>query len=68
MVKNLPSNAEIADLIPGWGRPHMPLGNKAHVSQLLSPCTAITEAHMPRASALQQEKPWQREARELQQK
>ena len=39
MVKNQPSNAEIADLIPGWGRPHMPLGNKAHVSQLLSPCT-----------------------------
>ena len=39
MVKNLPSNAEDGDSIPGWGRSHMPLGNKAHVSQLLSPCT-----------------------------
>ena len=30
--------------------------------QLLSPCAATTEARVPRARALQQEKPPQREA------
>ena len=34
----------------------------AHVPQLLSPRATTTEAHMPRARALQQEKPPQWEA------
>ena len=33
----------------------------AREPQLLSPCATTTEAHMPRARALQQEKPLQRE-------
>ena len=35
---------------------------KAHVPQLLSPCAATSEACIPRACALQQEKPRQWEA------
>ena len=30
VVKNLPANAEDMDLIPGWGRSHMPWSNYAH--------------------------------------
>ena len=63
---------------PGPGRSHMPRSNKAHAPQqlslrsrarepqLLSPRAATAEAHVPRARALQQERPPQREARALQ--
>ena len=37
-------------------------------NQLLSPCAATTEAHVPRPHALQQEKPPQSEARAMQQR
>ena len=57
VVKSLPCNAEDIDSIPGWGRSHMPQSNQACEQQLLSPCTTTTEAHTPRAPALQQEKP-----------
>ena len=40
--------------------------SRACESQLLSPRATTTEAHVPRAHALQQEKPLQREARALQ--
>ena len=36
---------------------------RASKSQLLSPRAATTEVHVPRAHALQQEKPLQQEAR-----
>ena len=49
------------------GRFHMPQSNKVSAPQLLSLCSAATaEARMPRAHALQQEKPQQWEARALQ--
>ena len=41
---------------------------RAREPQLLSPCATTTEAHVPRARALQQEKPPQWEARTLQQR
>ena len=41
---------------------------RARVPQLLSLCAATTEAHAPRAHALQQEKPLQWEARAPQQR
>ena len=56
-------------LIPDTGGSHMPQGNwayalqllspssRAHGPQLLSPHATTTEAHTPRAHALQQEKP-----------
>ena len=34
-----------------------PVHSRAYVPQLLNPCAAITEARVPRAGALQQEKP-----------
>ena len=40
--------------IPGPGRSHIPQGNKDHAT--------TTEAHTPRAHAMQQEKPPQWEA------
>ena len=49
--------------MPGPGRLHMPWATKAHALHILSPCAANTEAHEPRACALQQEKPPQREDR-----
>ena len=36
--------------------------SRAHVPQVLSLCAATTEARVPRARALQQEKPPQQEA------
>ena len=36
VVKNLPANAGDTGSNPGPGRSHMPQGNEAHVSQLLS--------------------------------
>jgi len=57
MVKNPPSSAGDMDLIPGSGRFHMLQSNKAHAPQLLSPCATATEAHAPRACAMQQEMP-----------
>ena len=58
-------------LNPGPGRSHMPWSNKARVPQLLSlhsrarepqllsPRATTTEGRVPRARALQQEKPLQ---------
>ena len=69
VVKNLPAKAGNVGSIPGLGRSHMPWSNKVHVPQLLSLCSrarelqrlsphALTaESHMPRACALQQQKP-----------
>ena len=31
VVKNPPAKAGDTDLVPGWGRYHMPQGNRAHV-------------------------------------
>ena len=73
--KNMPANAGDTGLIPGPGRSHMPRSNyarapqllslrsRAREPQLLSLCAKTTEAHAPRARALQQEKPLQWEAR-----
>ena len=55
--KNLPANSGDTGLIFGLGRFHMPQATKARVAQLMSPCIATTEAHMPRVCALPQEKP-----------
>ena len=69
MVKDLPDNAGDMGSSPGLGGSHMPqssqacepqllsLRSKAREPQLLSPCATTTEAHAPRARALQQEKP-----------
>ena len=69
MVKDLPANAGDMGSSPGLGRSHMPRGNWAREPQLLSlrfwsPQTTTTEpachnfrARVPRARALQQEKP-----------
>ena len=59
---NLPVHAGDMGLIPGPGRSHMPQTNWAHMLQLLSQSAPTTEAHAPRACALQQEKPPQWEA------
>ena len=73
VVGSLPTNAGDAGLIPGVGGSHMPQSDWAHAPQLLSlrskagepkllsPHAATTEARAPRACALQQEKPPQRE-------
>ena len=75
MVKNPPANAGDTGSSPGPGRSYMLRSNQAHAPQLLSlcsracepqllsPCAKTTEAHAPRAHALQQEKPLQWEAR-----
>ena len=69
VVQNPPANAGDTGSSPGPGRSHMPWSNKAHVPQLLSlrsrtrkpqllsPSATATEACVPRACALQQEKP-----------
>ena len=69
MVKNLPASAGDTGSSPGPGRSHMPWSNEACVPQLLSLCSGArepqllspsattTEARVPRARALQQEKP-----------
>ena len=46
----------------------MPASSRAWEPQLLSPCAATTEAHVPKARAAQQEKSMQWEAHGLQQK
>ena len=80
VVKNLPANAGDTGLSPGLVRSHMlwsnwasapqllSLRSKAHEPQLPSLCATATEAHAPRARALQQEKPPQWEARAPQQR
>ena len=67
--RNPPANAGGTCWIPCLGGYHMPQGNLAHVSQLLSLCsgspelqllsrrTATAEACVPGACALQLEKP-----------
>ena len=57
VVKNPPANAGDTGSSPGPGRSHMPQNNLAREPQLLSPCATATEAHTPRAYALQQERP-----------
>ena len=71
VVKNTPVSAADIGSSPGPGRSHVPQSNKARVPQLLSlpsrarapqllsPRATTTEAHAPRARALQQEKPTQ---------
>ena len=54
VVKNPPANAGDTGSSPGSGRSHMPLSNKACAPQLPSPRVTTTEAHVPRALALQQ--------------
>ena len=77
VVKNLPANAKDTGLIPGPGRSHMPQSNEAHTQllslcsrawepQILRPPAIATEACVPKAHTLQQEKPLQWEARTLQ--
>ena len=56
VVKNPPANAGDTGSSPGPGRSHMPQSSWACVPQLLSPCAATAEAHVPRARALNQEK------------
>ena len=56
VVKNLPVTAEDPGSIPDPG-PKIP-----YPMRQLSPCTATTEAHVPRAHALQWQKSPQREA------
>ena len=74
MVKNPPANAGDMGSSPGLGRSYMPQSNWACVPQLLSLCSrdrkpqllslraTTTEARVPTARALQQEKPLQWEA------
>ena len=61
MVKNLPANTGDTGSSPGPEGSHMPRGNEAHAPQLLSPRsrarTPQLEAHVPRAHALQRERP-----------
>ena len=72
VVKNPPANAGDTGSSPGPGRSHMPRSNwarepqllkptrsRARVPQLVSPRAATTEACVPRAHSLQQEKPLQ---------
>ena len=79
-VESPPADAGDMGLSPGLGRSHMPRRNWAHAPQLLSLCSrackpqllspraTTTEAHMPRAHALQQEKAPQWGARAPQQR
>ena len=80
VVKNPPASAGDTGSIPGLGRSHMLRSNKAcalqllsllsrsREPQLLSPHATTTEAQVPSACALQQEKPPQWEARAPQQR
>ena len=63
MIENLPADAGDMGSCPGLGGSHMPWSNWAREPQLLSlratptePGTTTTEAHVPRAHALQQDK------------
>ena len=62
MNKNPPANAGDSGSIPGLERFHMLWNIQACVPQLLRARAATTEAHIPRACALQQGKSLQREA------
>ena len=67
MDKNLPANTGDTGLIPGLGRANMPMSNWARALEprshnYVSRHAVITEARVPRACALQQEKPMQWEA------
>ena len=78
MVKSPPANAGDTGSSPGPGRSHMlqskwayapqllSLRSRAREPQLMSPRATTTEARVPRARSLQQEKPLQWEARALQ--
>ena len=57
VVENLPANAGDMGSSPGPGRSHMLRSGWARASQPLSPHATTTEAHEPRAHALQQERP-----------
>ena len=57
VVGSLPASAGDIGSIPGLGRSHMLQGSWGCVPQLLSWHAASTEACLPRARALQQEKP-----------
>ena len=62
VVKKPPANAGDTGSSSDPGRSHMPWSNLAHEPQLLSLRATTTEAHAPRAHALQKEKPPQWEA------
>ena len=78
VVGNPSANSGDTSSSPGLGRSHMPWSNWAHAPQLLSlrsgthepqllsPRATTTEAHAPKACALQQERPPQWEAHALQ--
>ena len=71
VVKNPPAKAGDMSSIPGPGKSHMPWSDKASVPQPLSLGSRTREQQQlkptcPRACALQQEKPLQREAHALQ--
>ena len=69
VVGNPPASSGDTGSSPGRGRSHVPWSNwarepqllslrsGAREPQLLSPCATATEARVPRARALQQEKP-----------
>ena len=57
VVEKLLANVGDMGLTPSLGQFYMPRGSWAWVPQLLSPHTAATEASVPRACVLQQEKP-----------
>ena len=59
VVKNPPANAGDISLISDQGRSHMPKGNYVHAPQLRNLRAASTEAHVPTAYDLQQQKPLQ---------
>ena len=74
VTENLPASAGGMGSIPGPGRPHMPQSSETQASQqsqcstargpqLLIPHAAPTEACVPRACALQQEKQLQWDTR-----
>ena len=71
VVKNPPAKAGGTALIPYLGGSHMPWSNSVRAPQLLSLCFRPREQKLlkprhPRAHALKQEKPLQREAHGLQ--
>ena len=71
VVKDLPANAGDKGCIPDSGRSHMLWDNKAREPQPWSLCSGARELQLlepvhPRARALHQEKPLQRQAQALQ--
>ena len=47
VVKNLPANTGDTGSIPDPGRSHVLQSNEAHMPQVLSPCAATTQVHVP---------------------